>query len=316
MWFHLFGQVRVFDDLQAELPLSRPTLRHLLAALLLQANQAVSPGRLAELLWQDARARRIPELRTLVWSLRTIPALSQRLATIPGGYRLEVRPGELDLERFRLMAGHGGNALAAGGYRKAARLLGRSLELWEDPPLADLPGTEVMQSLATELLEERHAARLAMAEALLALGQHRALVPHLIAQASDHPADERAWEFLMLALYRASRRADALAAFRTIDKTLRDEHGISPGPRLRQLHQDILHDRVPDPRDETPPGPARPFSHVTKHWTRNRAAPARFASSPSLPQPPVDLAPTAPAPARPAPTAPATSRFSGGSCAH
>ena len=59
VWFHVFGQVRVFDDLQAELPLSQPTLRQLLAALLLQANQAVSPGRLAELLWQDARARRI-----------------------------------------------------------------------------------------------------------------------------------------------------------------------------------------------------------------------------------------------------------------
>ena len=112
-----------------------------------------------------------------------------------------------------------------------------------------------MQSLANELLEERHQ-RGYMAEALLALGQHRALVPHLIAQASEHPADERAWEFLMLAMYRAGRRADALAAFRTIDKILRDEHGISPGPRLRQLHQDILHDRVPDPRDETPPRPA------------------------------------------------------------
>jgi DNA-binding SARP family transcriptional activator len=189
-----------------------------------------------------ARARRIPELRTLVCLLRTFPALSQRLDTVPGGYRLEVRPGELDLERFRLLADQGGDALAGGRYQDAARLLRRSLELWEDPPLADLSQTEVMQRLAAKLLEERHAARLDMAEALLALGQHRALVPHLLAQVGEHPADERAWEFLMIALYRAARRADALGAFRVIDRTLRDEYGIAPGPRLRRLHQDILRD--------------------------------------------------------------------------
>jgi DNA-binding SARP family transcriptional activator len=254
--FHVLGPVRVFDDLRGELALSRPTLRHLLVALLLQANQVISPGRLAGLLWEDARADRIPELRTLICSLRTFPALSQRLGTVPGGYQLEVRPGELDLEWFRLLAGQGRDALAEGRYREAARLLGRSLELWEDPPLADLPETETMQWPAAELLEERYAARLDMAEAMLALGRHRALVPHLLAQAGQRPGDERAWEVLMLALYRSGRRADALDAFQAIARTLRDEYGIDPGQCLRQLHQDILHDRVPGPRDETPPGPA------------------------------------------------------------
>lgn len=242
MWFHLLGPMRVLDDLQAELALSPPARRHLLAALLLQANQAISPARLAGLLWEDARARRIPELRTLVYTLRAFPALSQRLDTVPGGYRLEVRPGELDLERFRLLAGQGGDALAGGRHREAARLLGRSLELWEDPPLADLPQTVIMQRLAAELLEERHAARLDLAEALLALGRHRALVPHLLAQASERPGDEGTWEFLIVALYRSGRRADALDAFQMIATTLGDEHGIDPGPRLRQLHQDILRD--------------------------------------------------------------------------
>ncbi len=251
MWFHLLGPLRVIDDLQAELALSRSALRHLLAAFLLRANQVMPPGRLAGLLWDDARARRIPELRTLVWSLRAFPALSQRLQTLPGGYRLEVRPGELDLERFRLLAGQGSKALAGGRHREAAWLLGRSLQLWEDPPLADLPETVAMQRLAAELLEERHAARLDLAEALLALGQHRALVPHLLEQAGERPADERAWEFLMLALYRSGRCADALDAFRRAARTLRDEYGIDPGPRLRRVQRDILHDRAPGP-------PARP----------------------------------------------------------
>jgi DNA-binding SARP family transcriptional activator len=145
--FHVLGPTRVLDDLQVELALSRPAWRHLLAALLLQPNLVISPGRLAGLLWEDARARRVPELRTLMWSLRRFPALSRRLQTLPAGYRLEVRPGELDLERFRLLADQGGTALAEGRYREAARLLSRSLELWEDPPLPDLPQTETMQWL-------------------------------------------------------------------------------------------------------------------------------------------------------------------------
>ena len=60
----------------------------------------------------------------------------------------------------------------------------------------------------------------------------------------------------MPALYRSGRRADALDAFQSMARTLRGEYCIDPGPRLRQLHQDILHDRVLGPRDETPPGPA------------------------------------------------------------
>jgi len=299
--FHLLGPLRVIDDRQVQLTVSRPGWRHLLAAFLLQPSQLMPPGRLAGLLWDDARARRVPELRTLVCSLRAFPALSQRLQTLPGGYRFEVRPGELDLERFRLLAGQGGDALAGGRHREAARLLGRSLELWEDPPLADLPETVIMQRLAAELLEERHAARLDLAEALLALGRHRALVPHLLAQAGERPADERAWEFLMIALYRSGRRADAMDAFRGIARTLRDEYGINPGPRLRLVHQDILHDRAPGPPARpvrsgipmrtpgavtisVPPQPAPAASHIagTNCFSVKRGYPLHFDHAGSL----------------------------------
>ena len=44
----------------------------------------------------------------------------------------------------------------------------------------------------------------------------------------------------MLALYRSGRQTDALEAYRLSYRHLRDELGVEPGPRLRQLEQSIL----------------------------------------------------------------------------
>ena len=44
----------------------------------------------------------------------------------------------------------------------------------------------------------------------------------------------------MLALYRSGRQTDALEAYRGSYRHLRDELGLEPGPRLRELEQAIL----------------------------------------------------------------------------
>ena len=66
-------------------------------------------------------------------------------------------------------------------------------------------------------------------------------------------------EQLMLALYRAGRQADALAAYRDIQSSFREELGLDPPPRLRELEQAILrHDRSLDPPSEVATGEQRP----------------------------------------------------------
>jgi hypothetical protein len=52
----------------------------------------------------------------------------------------------------------------------------------------------------------------------------------------------------MTALYRCGRTEQALSAYEDVRRTLRDELGVTPGPELRRVHQQILeHDAALEP---------------------------------------------------------------------
>ena len=65
-------------------------------------------------------------------------------------------------------------------------------------------------------------------------------MPELEAMVAEEPLREERWRLLALALYRAHRQADALAALRRARATLADELGVDPGPALRELEQQVL----------------------------------------------------------------------------
>src|SRR3954453_24036311 len=74
--------------------------RAVLAMLLLHANEPVSAERLAVGLWgQDAPAGATRTMQVHVSRLRKSLGDPEALSTTPAGYRLRVRPGELDAER-------------------------------------------------------------------------------------------------------------------------------------------------------------------------------------------------------------------------
>jgi predicted ATPase/DNA-binding SARP family transcriptional activator len=240
MEFRILGPLEVRADGRA-VALAGAKPRALLAVLVLHANQPVSAERLALALWgEDAPAGAVKTVQVHVSRLRKALGDPDVLATTPAGYRLRVRPGELDAERFERLVADGRRALAAGAAERAVAVLYDALELWRGPPLAELASLPFAPA-EIERLEERHLAAVeARVEADLAAGRHGELVAELQQLTSRHPWRERLHAQLMLALYRSGRQADALHAYRRARGILVEELGIEPGAQLRDLQQAIL----------------------------------------------------------------------------
>src|SRR5215208_4212636 len=138
MEFRLLGPLEVRrEGRTVELPGGKP--RALLALLLLHVNEPVSAERLARALWgEDAPAGTARTVQVYVSRLRRALGDHELLATSRAGYRLLVRPGEFDLERFEGLVEDGRRALAQGRVKQAGGLLREALGVWRGPPLADL----------------------------------------------------------------------------------------------------------------------------------------------------------------------------------
>jgi predicted ATPase len=109
-----------------------------------------------------------------------------------------------------------------------------------------------LQQTIARLEEERIAALEQRLDADLALGRHADVVGELEALCDEFPLRERLRGLLMLALYRSSRQAEALDAYRRARQTLSEELGIDPSPALVALERAILN-QDPALRPEAPP---------------------------------------------------------------
>ena len=104
-------------------------------------------------------------------------------------------------------------------------------------------------------------------DADLAAGRHAEVVGELDRLVREHPLRERLHAQRMLALYRANRQSEALAAYRAARAELVEQIGVEPGADLQRLHEQILaHDPALDP-----PAAAEPDSRALPR-RRPRAA--------------------------------------------
>ena len=189
---------------------------------------------------EDAPAGAVKTVQVHVSRLRKALGDPEAVSTTPAGYRLRVRPGELDAERFARGVAEGRRALEAGDAERAGVVLREALELWRGPALADLAFEPFAAAEIARLEEQRLVALEARVEADLARGAHAALVSELRQLRAEHPTRERLVAQLMLALYRSGRQAEALEVYRDARQMLVEDAGIEPGAELQRLHAAIL----------------------------------------------------------------------------
>jgi tetratricopeptide (TPR) repeat protein len=162
------------------------------------------------------------------------------LLTRGHGYVLPLEPGQLDLERLEEMLDEGRRLLTAGDPERARETLRAALALWRGAPLADVANEPFAQREIARLEDLRLAALETRIEADLALGRHTELIGELNALTAANPLNERFWAQLMLALYRAGRQTQALAAYQNARRKLAEQVGLAPGPELQRLEKAIL----------------------------------------------------------------------------
>jgi DNA-binding SARP family transcriptional activator len=233
--FRILGPLEVFDE-TGPLLLGGQKQRAVLALLLLEPGRVVSVDRLIDALWGDQPPRTAQtSLQNFISQLRKTLG-TDVFETKPPGYRVRVQPGELDLDRFRVMV----ESARSSDPQTRAEKLRHALALWRGPALADFtfeafaePHIAHLEELRLATLEER-------IEADLELGSDANLVGELEVLVAEYPMRERLRGQYMLALYRSGRQAEALATYQDGRRLLVDQLGIDPSRELQQLHGAIL----------------------------------------------------------------------------
>ncbi|MGW7352951.1 tetratricopeptide repeat protein [Streptomyces sp. NPDC054784] len=218
-----------------------------LAALAWDVGKAVSADVLIHRVWEDDQLPAKPRdsLYTYVSRIRNAlrsmggadaPVLSGRTQT----YCLEATPDTVDLRCYTGLVDRARTTLrVAGRSREALDLLEEAAGLWGGEPLAGMSGR--WAGHAREAIAERHLeAVLLRAEAAVRLGRYAETVSDLAPLVDTHAHNELLVEQLVLALYASGRVDEASRTMQGALRTMSREHGITPGPRLRRVHEGIL----------------------------------------------------------------------------
>ncbi|MGW9414728.1 BTAD domain-containing putative transcriptional regulator [Arthrobacter cupressi] len=262
MEFRILGPMEVREGTR-RLDVPGGRARALLAMLVLHAGDAVPSERLVDELWGEQPPptantvvqMHVLKLRKLLEPDREALGHPTLLVTQGSGYRLAISPGDVDAGRFKQLL----DQAAGQPAEPRSRLLTEALALWRGPALADFAFHPFAQGTITALEELRLSALEARIEADLELGRNHGLVAELDLLVAEHPFRERLSGLLMLALYRAGRQADAIAAYRDARNRLVDELGVEPGPGLREIEAAVL-------RQDPSLGERSPTRVVTEGW--------------------------------------------------
>jgi DNA-binding SARP family transcriptional activator len=228
-----------------------PKQRQLLALFALNAGCVVTVPTIMEEIWEDNPTRcALSSLQTYILNLRrrldrALTAVDRRspkdvLVTGPGGYTLDIPPGDTDVGRYEELAAVGRRAAFRGDNATAARTLDEALRQWRGSALVDVPTGQLLRIEVTRLEESRLSSLDLRIESDLRLGRHRQILDELAMLCARHPWFENFHAQYMLALHRSGRPWRALEVYRQLYVAVGKYLGVEPSWRLRHLHQAML----------------------------------------------------------------------------
>ncbi|MEU4560317.1 BTAD domain-containing putative transcriptional regulator [Actinoplanes sp. NPDC023936] len=246
--FAILGPVRAFRDAEP-VDLGPAKQRAVLAVLLLNPGRPVPVHRIVDAVWGDDPPENGPNvvqkyvagLRRVLDPDRSPRTPGQLLALTDGGYVL--RAVTLDADDFRARLARADAERRAGNTTEAARVARVALDMWHGEALGGLTGP-VFETARNRLTEEQASAWELWAELEVAHGVDSGLISELGRLVEQFPLREGLRAQLMIALQRAGRQAEALAAFRDAREYFLDQLGAEPGERMQEAHRRILRDEA------------------------------------------------------------------------
>ncbi len=233
--------VEVHRDDGQRVAVRRGKTAEVLVRLALEAGVMVRSEQLIEDLWaEEAIATARNTLQTKVSRLRRELGDGALVTGTSDGYTLEVDRAAVDALEVLRLAAEASVFRSAGDPAAALEVSATALAMFNGDVLSGagsgdwvIPHRARLEEARLDLSEVHIAARLDLGAAGDVVGELEALV-------RAHPAREELWALLMVALYRDSRQADALAVYRRARTWLAGELGLDPGLQLQQLEQQIL----------------------------------------------------------------------------
>lgn len=241
--FEVLGPLRVRAD-EATIDINAQKLQILLALLLIHRDQVVSTEQLTTEIWGNNTPRRASAgVHVYVSQLRKLLSAGgpgNPIVTRSSGYQLSVMPGDVDVHVFQSLAEQGRIHARAEQHEKAVECFDAAFRLWRGPALSSLRDCAAINAFTTWIDESMLRCTELSIESNLQLGRHHDVIGTLYTLSADHPLNEAIYRQLMLALYRAERRADALSVYQTARERLRQDLGLEPCRGLQDLHYSIL----------------------------------------------------------------------------
>lgn len=198
--------------------------RALLALLALAGGRYVGTARLIDSLWpEDPPDNAVQALYNHVSRLRRhLGSQAHRLQRHPNGYRLDLEPGELDVDAARLLAAEDPAA---------------ALALWRGSPLEEFAALPAVQAETLALAELWLQATETLLERRLERGEQ--VVAEAGAAAAASPFGERIAGIHVRALAAEGRTAEAMEQAHAYRRRLADETGLDPSPAFAELEQQV-----------------------------------------------------------------------------